>query len=79
MAERRVGRSPRGTRAGDPLTLPRLRVGAGEGAGPYRTGRAVGHAPEVLRADGRVLARRLMLRGAALTGWAAATAVWLTA
>jgi hypothetical protein len=59
---------------GDPLTLPAVSIDA-QDAVPYRTGRTIGHAGIVLRADGRRLATRLLLRGALFVAWSLGAAV----
>jgi hypothetical protein len=66
---------PSGAADGEWLTLPEIEVHAAD-AGPYRTGRPLGHAPEILRVRGRKLVARLALRGATLLVWSALTA-WL--
>jgi len=65
-------RAPKGARSGEMLTLPRVEL-EHAGSGPYRSGRGVGHAPIVLRADGRRLARALFGRAMAMAVWSAVT------
>lgn len=67
---------PRGCADGAVLTLPSVRVDEAA-AGPYRSGLPRGHAPEVWRVDGELLARRLAARGGAMIGWAFLSALWM--
>ena len=71
-----LDRAPYGLEDGDSLTLPQVEIIPTE-AGPYRTGRAIGRAPEVWRASGQEIARRLALRGVVLLVWAGALTFWM--
>ncbi|MCZ7677752.1 MAG: hypothetical protein M5U28_02820 [Sandaracinaceae bacterium] len=48
------------------------------GRRPLPLGPPRGHAPEVWRVDGELLARRLAARGRAMIGWAILGALWMT-
>lgn len=64
-----LGRAPVGSEDGDHLTIPEVQVDEPD-AGPYRTGRPIGWAPEVLPIPRRALTSRLVMRGVALGFWA---------
>lgn len=71
-----LAKAPVGVEDGELLTLPRLDL-VSSAAGPYRTGRAIGRAPELWRASAPDIARRLTLRGLVLLAWSAALTFWL--
>ncbi len=67
---------PSGAFEGDWITLPRVVVDESPNAGPYRSGRTSGRAPELIRGSAREMAHRLAIRGALLLAWAVLSALW---